>query len=143
MTMIRTVIDQVSRMDAEELNRVVEAVKLRRTFIAKESARGLFIGDAVSFTSKRGQTVQGTVTKVNSKTVVVDTVHDGRWKVTASMLTLVAAQLYPLGGAELRKVASNLDNTVEQERYSINLLYLFSFVINKKNKKKYFSGWGL
>ena len=91
MTMIRTVIDQVSRMDAEELNRVVEAVKLQRTFLAKESARGLFIGDCVSFTSKRGTTVQGTVTKVNPKTVLVDTVHDGRWKVTASMLTLVAA----------------------------------------------------
>jgi FKBP-type peptidyl-prolyl cis-trans isomerase 2 len=91
MTMIRTVIDQVSRMDAEELNRVVEAVKMRRTYIAKTTARSLSIGDSVSFESKRGVTVQGTVTKVNSKTVVVDTVHDGRWKVTASMLTLLAA----------------------------------------------------
>ena len=91
MTMIRTVIDQVSRMDAEELNRVVEAVKMRRTYIAKTTARSLSIGDSVSFTSKRGTTVQGTVTKVNPKTVLVDTVHDGRWKVTASMLTLLAA----------------------------------------------------
>ena len=33
-------------------------------------------------------TVQGTVTKVNTKTVVVDTATDGRWKVTASMLSL-------------------------------------------------------
>jgi len=91
MTMMNTVMDQVARMDSAELNRVVDAVKLRRTFIAKESARGLFIGDAVSFESKRGQTVEGTVTKVNTKTVVVDTVTAGRWKVTASMLTLLAA----------------------------------------------------
>ena len=91
MTMMNTVMDQVSRMDTDELNRVVDAIKLRRTYIAKESARGLFIGDAVSFESKRGQTVQGTVTKVNQKTVVVDTVTAGRWKVTASMLTLLAA----------------------------------------------------
>jgi len=90
MTMLNTVLDQVARMDNAELNRVVEAVKMRRTFISKESARGLFIGDAVSFEGKRG-TVQGTVTKVNTKTVVVDTVRDGRWKVTASMLTLLAA----------------------------------------------------
>ena len=73
MTMMNTVMDQVARMDSAELNRVVDAVKMRRTFIAKESARGLFIGDAVSFEGKRG-TVQGTVTKV-----------------TASMLTLLAA----------------------------------------------------
>ncbi len=91
MTMMNTVMDQVARMDNAELNRVVEAVKMRRTFISKESARGLFIGDAVSFEGKRGVRVQGTVAKVNTKTVVVDTVRDGRWKVTASMLTLLAA----------------------------------------------------
>ena len=45
MTMLNTVLDQVARMDNAELNRVVEAVKMRRTFISKESARGLFIGD--------------------------------------------------------------------------------------------------
>ena len=89
MTMLNTVLDQVARMDNAELNRVIDAVKMRRTFISKESARGLFIGDSVSFEGKRGQRVQGTVSKVNSKTVVVDTAG-GRWKVTASLLTLAA-----------------------------------------------------
>ena len=51
---MNTILEQVARMDSTELNRVVEAVKLRRTFISKESARGLFIGDTVSFESKRG-----------------------------------------------------------------------------------------
>ena len=91
MTMMNTVLDQVSKMDSAELNRVVDAVKLRRTFVAKESARGLFIGDSVQFTGRGNRTVVGTVTKVNTKTVVVDTVSDGKWKVTASMLTLLAA----------------------------------------------------
>ena len=91
MTMMNTVLDQVARMDSAELNRVVDAVKLRRTFVAKESARGLFIGDSVQFTGRGNRTVVGTVTKVNTKTVVVDTVRDGKWKVTASMLTLLAA----------------------------------------------------
>ena len=91
MTMMNTVLDQVARMDSAELNRVVDAVKLRRTFVAKESARGLFIGDSVQFTGRGNRTVTGTVTKVNTKTVVVDTVRDGKWKVTASMLTLLAA----------------------------------------------------
>ena len=91
MTMMNTVLDQVARMDSAELNRVVDAIKLRRTFVAKESARGLFIGDSVQFTGRGNRTVVGTVTKVNTKTVVVDTVREGRWKVTASMLTLLAA----------------------------------------------------
>ena len=91
MTMMNTVLDQVARMDSAELNRVVDAIKLRRTFVAKESARGLFIGDSVQFTGRGNRTVTGTVTKVNTKTVVVDTVRDGKWKVTASMLTLLAA----------------------------------------------------
>ena len=91
MTMMNTVLDQVSKMDAADLNRVVDAIKLRRTFVAKESARGLFIGDSVQFTGRGNRTVTGTVTKVNTKTVVVDTVRDGKWKVTASMLTLLAA----------------------------------------------------
>ena len=38
MTMMNTVLDQVARMDSAELNRVVDAIKLRRTFVAKESA---------------------------------------------------------------------------------------------------------
>ena len=91
MTMMNTVLDQVARMDSAELNRVVDAIKLRRTFVAKESARGLFIGDSVQFTGRGNRTVVGTVTKVNTKTVVVDTVRDGKWKVAASMLTLLAA----------------------------------------------------
>jgi hypothetical protein len=91
MTMMNTVLDQVSKMDAADLNRVVDAIKLRRTFVAKESARGLFIGDSVQFTGRGNRTVTGPVTKVNTKTVVVDTVRDGKWKVTASMLTLLAA----------------------------------------------------
>ena len=89
--MINTVMDQVGRMDSTELNRVVDAIKLRRTYLAKETARGLFIGDAVSFKGKRGITVRGTVTKVNTKTVLVDSGRDGKWKVTASMLTLLPA----------------------------------------------------
>ena len=35
MTMMNTVMDQVARMDNAELNRVIDAVKLRRTFISQ------------------------------------------------------------------------------------------------------------
>ena len=91
MTMMNTVMDQVARMDSAELNRVVDAVKMRRTVIAKKNARGLSIGDSVSFKGKKGQTVRGTVTKVNSKTVDVDVGAHRKWRITATMLTLLAA----------------------------------------------------
>ena len=75
-------------MDADQIDQIVEAVKLKRTFLAKQVARSIIIGDIVSFEGRRGQTVQGKVTKVNQKTVVVrDSKTQIQWKVTASMLT--------------------------------------------------------
>jgi len=91
MAFIKTIEDQVARCNKEELNRVIEAVKLRQTMLARTVARTLVVGDPVQFTGRRGNVVQGTVSKVNTKTVVVDTVNQGRWKVTASMLTNLAA----------------------------------------------------
>ena len=86
-----SVTDQIARMDIEGLQRVIDAVKMRRTVIAKKNARGLSIGDSVSFKGKKGQTVRGTVTKVNSKTVDVDVGAHRKWRITATMLTLLAA----------------------------------------------------
>ena len=75
-------------MDSDQLNQVIEAVKLKRTHLAKQVARSVVIGDIVSFEGRRGQTVTGKVTKVNQKTVVVrDSNTQTQWKVTASMLT--------------------------------------------------------
>ena len=78
----------IYQMDSDQLNQIVEAVKLKRTHLAKQTARSLMVGDIVSFEGRRGQTVTGKVTKVNQKTVVVrDSSTQTQWKVTASMLT--------------------------------------------------------
>ena len=75
-------------MDSNQLNQIVEAVKLKRTHLAKQTARSILVGDIVSFEGRRGQMVQGKVTKVNQKTVVVrDSATQVQWKVTASLLT--------------------------------------------------------
>jgi uncharacterized protein YkvS len=87
--MMMTVLDNVRNMNAEELNRVVDEIKLRRTFLAKNTARSLRVGDTVSFEGRRGETVTGTVTKVNQKTVIVKAGMTN-WKVTASLLTPLA-----------------------------------------------------
>jgi uncharacterized protein YkvS len=87
MTMINTVLDQIQRMDNDELNRVIAAVKSQRTYIARTVTRKLLVGDVVSFDS-RGGTVTGTVRKVNPKTVLVkDSKSATTWKVTATLLT--------------------------------------------------------
>ena len=81
-------VELIYQMDSDQLNQVIEAVKLKRTHLAKQVARSIVIGDIVSFNGRRGQTVTGKVTKVNQKTVVVrDSTTQTQWKVTASMLT--------------------------------------------------------
>ena len=91
MNNVQTAIAAIRNTDRDELNQIIEAVKLQQTFLAKTSARSFSIGDAVSFTGRGGRTVVGTVSKVNPKTIVVDSPSQGRWKVTASMLKSLEA----------------------------------------------------
>ena len=84
---INTVLEQIQRMDNDELNRVIGAVKQRRTYNARNITRKLVTGDVVSFETKSG-TITGTVRKVNPKTVLVkDRNSATTWKVTATLLT--------------------------------------------------------
>ena len=88
MTMINTVLDQIQRCDRAELNRVIAAVKLQQTYLARQASRTLMVGDVVSFEERKGATVTGRVLKVNTKTVLVKETGTGiQWKVTASLLT--------------------------------------------------------
>ena len=81
-------VELIYQMDSDQIDQVVEAIKLKRTHLAKTVARSIVVGDIVSFNGRRGQTVSGKVTKVNQKTVVVrDSTTQIQWKVTASMLT--------------------------------------------------------
>ena len=87
MTMMNTVLDQVARMDNDELNRVAQAIKLQRTYNARTATRSLMVGDIVGFDAKTRGYITGRVTKVNSKTVVVKQSSTGvQWKVTATLL---------------------------------------------------------
>jgi len=87
---METINTLVSKMGLEDIKMVNERMSLQRTFLGKDIMRGLVIGDKVSFTGRRGITVEGTVLKVKIKNVSVDTGVTGRWNVPASMLTKVA-----------------------------------------------------
>ena len=79
-------IQMIHRMDAADLARVIDAVKMRRTYLTRQKAATLMVGDRVSFAA-RGMQVLGTVTKVNIKTIQVkqDNAYT-TWKVHASLL---------------------------------------------------------
>ena len=74
--------------DNDQLNQVVEAIKLKRQFFAKQAIRSFVVGDMVQFTGKTGGKVNATVVKVNKKYVIVSTHIGGeKWRVPATHLT--------------------------------------------------------
>lgn len=79
-------VNTIRHMTAGELNQIVAEIKLRRTYLARQSAVSFAVGDRVSFAA-RGMQVLGTVTKVNTKTILVrqDNAYT-TWKVHASLL---------------------------------------------------------
>jgi putative ribosome biogenesis GTPase RsgA len=78
----------IYQMDNDQLNQVVEAIKLKRTHLARQITRSVMVGDIVSFEGRGGKTVTGKVMKVNPKTLLVqDSQTMTRWKVTASLVT--------------------------------------------------------
>jgi uncharacterized protein YkvS len=89
MNNVQTAITAIRSMNNDELNQVVEALKLQRTWLARSTARSLSVGDTVEFKGRAG-VQQGRVTKVNPKNIIVDCGYT-RYKVPASMLSLVEA----------------------------------------------------
>ena len=79
----------IYQMDGDQLQQIVEAIQLKRQFLAKQAIRNFIVGDMVQFTSKRtGGKINATVEKVNKKYVIVYTHIGGeKWRVPATMLT--------------------------------------------------------
>ena len=72
-----------------ELDSIISAIKFRRSQLTRENKRLLNLGSKVKFYStKRGQTFQGTVEKIATKFVTVNT-GAMRWRVPANMLEIV------------------------------------------------------
>ena len=87
MNNVQTAIAAIRDMNNDEINQVVEAIKLQRTFNARQATRSLMVGDIVGFDAKSRGYITGRVTKINRKTVQVrDSRTNTLWKVTASML---------------------------------------------------------
>ena len=73
---------------SDQINQIIDAIKLQQTYVARNAARSVQVGTVVTFEGRRGQTVTGEVLKVNQKTIVVrDSATMAKWKVTASMVS--------------------------------------------------------
>ena len=77
----------IYQMDQEQLNQVIDAIKLKRNHLAKQATRSMMVGDIVGFTGKRGNQVSGKVTKIAKKYVTVDCGINGNWRVPGNHLT--------------------------------------------------------
>ena len=75
----------------EEMNSIGDAIKFARSQLAARNKGTLIVGTSVKFTNSRtGQTVLGTVEKVNRKFIIVreksTNFYSMQWRVPASML---------------------------------------------------------
>lgn len=72
----------------EELNHIVQVIKMARAKLAVSNTRSLKYGSRVEWTGKQGfQT--GTVRKVNKKNCIVDADNGQCWNIPASMLEAI------------------------------------------------------
>jgi len=89
---LNKMIQDIYVLNNDELNKVVEAVKLRRNQLHFTDAHNLKFNDRVSFQGRHGITETGTVEKVKIKYVLVRTDRGQRWNVPGSHLTLIKSK---------------------------------------------------
>ena len=89
---LNKMIQDIYVLNNDELNKVVEAVKLRRNQLLFTDAHNLKFNDRVSFQGRHGVTETGTVEKVKIKYVLVRTDRGQRWNVPGSHLTLIKSK---------------------------------------------------
>ena len=79
----------LTQADNEELNTLVEYIRMRRQQITKQNVRSITKGTKVNFTGRTGTVYNGTVVDVKIKNLIVET-QFGRYRVPASMGKVVA-----------------------------------------------------
>ena len=89
---LNKMIQDIYTLNSDELNSVIDAVKLRRNQLHSFDAHSFKIGDRVSFQGRYGRTEKGTVDKVKIKYVLVRTDSGVRWNVPGSHLTRIKSK---------------------------------------------------
>jgi hypothetical protein len=81
------IINSIFTMDNSDINKIIEAVKLRRNQLHFQNTKSFNPGDRVQFTSsKTGQIITGSVAKVKIKYILVNADNGTRWNIPGGML---------------------------------------------------------
>ncbi len=84
---LKTIIEDIFKMESTDLSAVVDAVKMRRNQLHFADAQLFRVGDRVSFAGRHGSILKGVVEKVKIKYILVRTDGGTRWNVPGSHLT--------------------------------------------------------
>ena len=87
MNKIQKIIEAILTMDNEDIQSVVDAVKMRRNQLHFSDAQSFKVGDTVFFTGRRNTLCEAKVEKVKIKNVLVRTLDGTRWNVPGSHLS--------------------------------------------------------
>ena len=88
---VDTAVTIILKLNRAELDKVVRAIKTRRTQLDMSKMLAFSKGDKVRFSADRAgfDVITGTVTKVNRKTLTVETGDRGIWRVAPGLATHV------------------------------------------------------
>ena len=90
MTKLTEVLQFISQCEESERDQVINALNTQRRVSNDKATSKLYLGARVSFMSSKGRgLIEGTVTKINRKTVKLDCGDQGRWRVSPTFLTLI------------------------------------------------------
>jgi hypothetical protein len=83
---LKTIIDEIFKMESIDLSAVVDAVKMRRNQLHLKDAQSFRVGDTVFFRGRRNTLCEAKVEKIKVKFVLVRTLDGTRWNVPGSHL---------------------------------------------------------
>lgn len=82
----KDVYDYIKSADNETLNAIITQINRRRSALQEEAIDNFVVGQDVEFTRKDGDTIRGSIQKINRKTILVKTDLNLLWKVSPSLL---------------------------------------------------------
>ena len=78
---------QISLLNNNEINIVIQMIKNRRTALSMVAGSKLSVGQKVQFNGRYGMTIKGRLTKINQKTAIVSESNSPKqWKVSIALL---------------------------------------------------------
>ena len=84
---LKTIVEDIFKMESTDLSAVVDAVKMRRNQLHLQNAQSFKVGDTVFFRGRRNTLCEAKVEKIKIKYVLVRTDSGTRWNVPGSHLT--------------------------------------------------------